>query len=87
MPSSHAIVPLRSEQASGWMPNLLVHTQAAMHAQVGVPWHSLGIGAQYSPPPPATPPISTTQTVPLGQPAVGQTLLNVPPSPGAPPSR
>jgi len=86
MPLSHAILPLCSEQDSGRRPIALVHTQAAMHAQVGVPWHSLGIGAQYSPPPPATPPTSTTHTVPLGQPVVGQTLLKVPPSPGARPS-
>jgi hypothetical protein len=57
-----------------------------MHAQVGVPWHSFGIGAQYSPPPPATPPISTTQTIPAGQPAAGQTPWKAPPSVGAPPS-
>jgi hypothetical protein len=53
-----------------------------MQAQVGVPWHSVGMGAQYSPPPPATPPTSTTQTVPAGQPPVQESRppSDVPPS-------
>jgi hypothetical protein len=34
----------------------------------------------------AMPPTSETQTVPLGQPPLGHTLLKVPPSPGSPPS-
>jgi hypothetical protein len=86
MPLSQKIEPFCVEHISGWLPNEWVHTQLAMQAQVGVPWHSIGIGAQYSPPPPATPPTSNTQTVPLGQPVLGHMLLKVPPSPGAPPS-
>jgi hypothetical protein len=86
MPLSQAIDRFCTAHVSGCPPRAFVHTQLPMQAQVGVPWHSFGMGAQYSPPPPATPPTSKTQTVPPGHPLVGQTLLKVPPSPGAPPS-
>ena len=46
IPLSQAIEPSRSVQVSGRPPNLFVHTQLAMQAQVGVPLHSFGIGAQ-----------------------------------------
>lgn len=61
---------------------VLLQAQLPMQAQVGVPWHSVGMGAQWSPPPPATPPTSTTQTVPAGQPPVqwGQPPSGIPPS-------
>jgi hypothetical protein len=85
MPLSQKIIPFCSLQVSGRPPSELVQAQSRMQAQLGVPWHSFGIGAQYSPPPPAGPPTSTTQTVPEGQPALGQTPLKAPPS-GAPPS-
>ena len=85
MPLSQKIEPFCSVQVSGRPPEPFVQTHVAMHPHVGVPWHWFGIGAQYSPPPPATPPTSLTQTVPAGQPVFGQTPLNAPPS-GAPPS-
>jgi hypothetical protein len=85
MPLSQNSEPLCSVHVSGRPAAPFVHTQVDMHAQVGVAWHSFGMGAQYSPPPPATPPTSVTQTVPAGQPVLGQTLLNAPPS-GAPAS-
>jgi hypothetical protein len=85
MPLSQWIVPFWVLQVSGRPPAVFVQTHPPMQAQLGVPWHSLGIGAQYSPPPPATPPTSMTHTVPAGQPALGQVPWNAPPS-GVPPS-
>ena len=84
MPLSQAIEPFCSEQVSGRLPIPFVHTQAAMHAQVGVPWHSSGIAAQRPPPPPATPPTSITHTLPLGQPPEAQAPPDAPLSVGIP---
>lgn len=85
IPSSQAIDPLWSLHVSG-RPNVFVQAQPPMQAHVGVPWHLSGMGAQDSPPPPATPPISKTHTVPAGQPVAGQTPLKALPSMEAPPS-
>ncbi len=85
MPLSQRIESFCSVHVSGRPAVPFTHTQVAMHPHDGVPRHSFGIGAQYSPPPPATPPTSFTHTVPDGQPVFGQTLLNAEPS-GAPPS-
>ena len=86
MPLSQAIEPLCSLQLSARPPMLFVHTHAAMHAQLGVPWHAGAMGTQDEPPPLATPPTSNTQTVPAGHGVPGQVFGEDAPSAAAPAS-
>lgn len=83
-PSSHfSARPLNVPQA-----------HSPMQAQLGAPAQAGGIGAHQAPPPPATPPSSIAQTLPLGHGVPGQPApapraqigASAPPSPGQTPA-